>query len=122
MMCYFVPRTNWSNIKSNYFMHSIIVRILPYYTNVTISVTFVNQVTMGRTFFLFPPKNYPQKSGAIFQVDLYVFVMRTEVPNGTHKLHHVKQSAVFQDEPFAIPYSRMNHFHRHWNKCMLTIM
>jgi hypothetical protein len=60
-----------------------------------ISVTFINQVTLGRTFFLFQPKNYPQKSGAIFQVDLYVFVVRTEVPNGTHKLHHVKRLALF---------------------------
>ncbi len=47
-MCYFVARTNWSNIESNYFMHSIIVRNLPYYTNVTITVTFINQVTLGR--------------------------------------------------------------------------
>ncbi len=103
-------------------MHSIIVRNLPYYTNVTITVTFVNQVTLGRTFFLFPPKNYPQNSGAIFQVDLYVFIMHTEISNGTHKLHHVKRLAVFQDEPFAIPYGGMNHFHRHWNKRVLTIM
>ncbi len=103
-------------------MHSIIVRNLPYYTNITISVTYVNQVTLGCTFFLFPPKKYPQKSGAIFQVDLYVFAMCTEIPNGTHKLHHVKQSAVFQDEPFTFPYGGMNHFYRHWNKRMLTIM
>ncbi len=122
MMCYFIARTNWSNIESNYFMHSIIVRNLPYYTNVTITVTFVNQVTLGHTFFLFPPKNYPQKSGAIFQVDLYMFVMRMEISNRTHKLHRVKRSAVFQDEPFATLYGRMNHFHRHWNKRMLTIM
>ncbi len=121
-MCYFVPRTNWSNIESNYFMHSIIVRNLPYYTNVMITVTFVNQVTLGRTFLLFPLKNYPQKSGAIFQVHLYVFVMHTEIPNGTHKLHHVKRSAIFQDKPFTIPYGGMNHFHRHWNKRMLANM
>jgi hypothetical protein len=121
-MCYFVPRTNWSNIESNYFMHSIIVRNLPYYTNGMITVTFVNQVTLSCTFFLFLPKNYPQKSGAIFQVDLYVFVMHTEIPNCTHKLHHVKQLAVFQDKLFAILYGGMNHFHRHWNKRMLTIM
>ncbi len=57
MMCYFVPRTNWSNIESIYFMHSIIVPNLPYYTNVTITVTFVNQVTLSHTFLLFLPKN-----------------------------------------------------------------
>ncbi len=122
MMCYFVARTNWSNVKSNYFMHPIIVLNLPYYTNVTITVTFINQVTLSCTFLLFPPENYPHKSSAIFQVDLYVFDVHMEIPNGTHKLHHVKQSAVFQDKPFAIPYSRMNHFHHHWNKCMLTII
>ncbi len=38
-------------------MHSITVCNLPYYTNVMITVTFVNQVTLGRTFFLFPQKN-----------------------------------------------------------------
>ncbi len=103
-------------------MHSIIVRNLPYYTNVMITVTFVNQVTLSRTFFLFPQKNYPQKSGAIFQVNLYVFVKHTKIPNRTHKLHYVKRLAIFQDEPFAILYGGMNHFHRHWNKRMLTIM
>jgi hypothetical protein len=103
-------------------MHSTIVRNLSYYANVTINVTFVNQVTLSSTFFLFPPKKYAQKSGAIFQINLYVFVMHTEVPNHTHKLHHVKQSAVFQDKPFAILYGRMNHFHHHLNKRMLTIM
>ncbi len=122
MMCYFIPRTNWSNIESNYFMHSIIVRNLPYYTNVTVTITFVNQVTLRRTFFLFPPKKYPQKSSAIFQVNLYVFVMHTEISNRTHKLYNVKQSAIFQDKLFAILYGGMNHFHRHWNKRMLTIM
>jgi hypothetical protein len=121
-MCYFIARTNWSNIKSNYFMHSIIVLNLPYYRNVTITVTFVNQVALSRTFLLFLPENYPHKSRAIFQVDLYVFDMHTKIPSGTHKLHHVKRLAVFQDEPFAIPYSKMNHLHRYWNKCMLTII
>ncbi len=122
MMCYFVPTTNWSNIERNYFMHSIIVRNLPCYTNVTITITFVNQVMLSRTFLLFPPKKYPHKSGAIFQVDLYVFVMYKEIPNGTHKLHHVKRSANFQDKPFTIPYGGINHFHHHWYKRMLTIM
>jgi hypothetical protein len=122
MMCFFVARTNWSNIESNYFMHSIIVLNLPYYTNVTITVTFVNQVMLSRTFLRFPRENYPHKSGAIFQVDLYVFDVHTKIPNGTHKLHHVKRLAVFQDKPFAIPYGRMNHFHCHWNKCMFIII
>ncbi len=62
MMCNIIARTNWSNIESNYFMHSIIVRNLPYYMNVMITVTFINQVTLGHTFFLFLPKNYPQKA------------------------------------------------------------
>ncbi len=103
-------------------MHSIIVLNLPYYTNVTITVTFINQVMLSRTFLLFPPDSYPHKSGAILQVDLYVFDMHTKIPNGTHKLHHVKRLAVFQDKPFTIPYGRMNHLHRYWNKHMLTII
>ncbi len=123
MMCNFVARTNWSNIKSNYFMHLIIVFNLPYYTNVTNTITFVNQVTLSCTFLLFPPENYPHKSGTIIQINLYVFYMHTEISNGTRKLfYHVKWSAVFLNEPFAIPYGRMNHLHRHWNKCMLTII
>ena len=121
-MCNFIARTNWSNIESNYFVHTIIVFDLPYYTNVTITVTFVNQVTLCCAFVLFSPENYPHKSGAIFQVDLYVFVMHTEIPNRTHKLHHVKRLAVFQDEPFTILYGGMNQFYRHWNKRMLTVM
>ncbi len=64
-MCNFVARTNWSNIESNYFMHSIIVLNLPYYMNVIITVTFVNQVTLSCTFLLFLPENYPHKSSAI---------------------------------------------------------
>jgi hypothetical protein len=100
----------------------MIVLNLPYYTNVTITVTFINQVMLSRTFLLFPPVNYPHKSGAIFQVDLYMFDMHTKIPNGTHKLHHVKRLAVFQDEPFTIPYGGMNHLHRYWNKRMLTII
>ncbi len=122
MMCYFVARTNWSNTKSNYFMHSILVLNHPYYRNVMITITFVNQVTLSRTFLLFPPENYPHKSSAIFQVNLHVFDVHTKIPNGTHKLHHVKRSAVFQDEPLAIPYGGTNHFHCHWNKCIITII
>ncbi len=122
MMCYFVARTNWSNIESNYFMHSIIVLNLPYYTNVTTTITFINQVMLSRTFLLFPQENYPHKSGAIFQVNLYLFDVHTKISNGSHKLHHVKRSAVFQDKPFAILYGGMNHFHCHRNKCMLAII
>jgi hypothetical protein len=51
-----------------------------------------------------------------------VFDIHTEIPNGTYKLHHVKQLAVFQNEPFTIPYDRINHLRRHWNKPMLTIV
>ncbi len=121
-MCNFVARTNWSNIKSNYFVHTIVVFDLPYYTNVTITVTFVNQVMLCREFVLFSPENYPHKSDAIFHINSYVFYIHTEIPNGTNKLNHVKRSAVFQNKPFAIPYGRMNHRCRHWNKCMLTIV
>ncbi len=122
MMGNFVARTNRSNIKSNYFVHTIIVFDLPYYTNVTITVTFVNQVTLCRAFVLFSPENYPQKSGAIFHINLYVFYIHTEIPNSTNKLNHVKRLAVFQNEPFAILYGKMNHLCRHWNKHMLTIV
>ncbi len=113
MMCNFIARTNWSIIESNYFMYPIIVLNHPYYTNVTITVTFVNQVTLSHTFLLFLPENYPHKSGAIFQINLYVFDVHMEIPNGTHKLHHVKQLAVFQDKQFEIPYGGMNHFYHH---------
>ncbi len=121
-MCNFAARTNWANIESNYFMHTIIVFNLPYDKNVTITVTFINQVTLCRTFLLFLPENYPHKSSAIFQIDLYVFDIHTEIPNDTHKLHHVKQLAFFQNKPFTIPYGRINHLCRHWNKGMLTIV
>ncbi len=121
-MCNFVARTNRSNIESNYFVHTIIVFNLPYYTNVTITVTFVNQVTLYCAFVLFSPENYPHKSGAIFHINLYVFYIRMEIPNGTNKLNHVKWLAVFQNESFTIPYGRINHLRRHWNKCMLTIV
>ncbi len=35
MMCDFVARTNWSNIESNYFVNTIIIFNLSYYTNIT---------------------------------------------------------------------------------------
>jgi hypothetical protein len=70
----------------------------------------------------FSPENYPHKSGAIFHIDLYVFNIHTEIPNGNNKLNHVKQLAVFQNKPFWIPYGRMNHLCCDWNKHMLTIV
>jgi hypothetical protein len=47
-----------------------------------------------------------------------------EIPNGTNRLNHVKRSAVFhfQSKPFGIPYGRINHLCRDWNKRMLTIV
>ncbi len=77
-MCNFVARTNRLNIKSNYFVHTIIVFDLPYYTNVRITVTFDNQVMLCRAFFLISPENYPHKSGAIFHINLYMFYIHTE--------------------------------------------
>jgi hypothetical protein len=52
---------------------------------------------------------------------LYVFNIHTEIPNGTNKLNHVKWLAIFQNKPFGIPYNKMNHLCRDWNKRMLTI-
>ncbi len=49
-MCDFVARTNWSNIKSNYFVHTIIIFNLSYYTYIAITVTFVNQATLCCAF------------------------------------------------------------------------
>ncbi len=95
---------------------------LSYYTNITITVTFVNQVTLCRAFFFFPPKYYLHKSRTIFHIDLYVFNIHTEISNSTNELNHVKRSAVFQNKPFWIPFGRMIHLCRHWNKRMLTIV
>ncbi len=122
MICDFIARTNWSNIQSNYFMHTTIIFDLSYYMNIMIPVTFVNQATLCCGFFFFSPENYPHKSGAIFHIDLYVFNIHTEIPNGTNKLNHVKWSAVFQNKPFGTHNGRMNHLCRHWNKHMLTIV
>ncbi len=121
-MCDFVARTNWLNIKINYFVDTIIIFDLSYYTNITITVTFAQQAILCRAFSFVSPENYPYKSGAIFHINLYVFIIPTEVPNGTYKLYHVKRPADFQNEPFRIPYSRMNHLCRDWNKRMLTIV
>jgi hypothetical protein len=55
-------------------------------------------------------------------MDLYVFNIPTEIPNGTNKLIHVKRLPVFQNKPFQIPYGRMNHLCHASNKLMLTIV
>ncbi len=122
MMCDFIAKTNWSNIESNYFVDTIIIFDLSYYTNITITVTFVNPPTLCHAFFLLLTKYYPHKSRTIFHIDLYVFNIHTEIPNDTNKLNHVKRWAVFHNEPFGIPYSIMNQLCRDWNKCMLTIV
>jgi hypothetical protein len=121
-MCYFIARTNWSNIESNYFVHTIIIFDLSYYMNITITATSVNQEMPCHAFSFFSPENYLHKSGAIFHIDLYVFNIHTEIPNDTSKLNHVRWLAVFQNKPFGISYGRMNHLYRHWNKHMLTIV
>jgi hypothetical protein len=118
-MCDFIARTNWSSIKSNYFVDTIIIFDLSYYTNI-ITVTFVDQSMLCRAFFFCSPENYSHNSGAIFHIDLYVFNILTEILNGTNKFNHVKRSAVFQNKPFGIPYSRMNHVCYNLNKRMLT--
>jgi hypothetical protein len=82
----------------------------------------MNQPMLHYAFFFFPPKYYLHKSRAIFHINLYILDIHTEVPNGTNELNHMKQSAVFQNEPFAFPDSRMNHLCRYWNKRMLTIV
>jgi hypothetical protein len=122
MMCDFVARTNWSNIKSNYFVDTIIIFDLSYYMNTMITLTFVKQPTLCRAFFFFPPNYYLHKLPAIFHINLHVLNIHMEVPHGTNKLNHVKQSAIFQNDPFAFPHGRMNHLCHYWNKHMLTIV
>ncbi len=122
MMCDFIARTNWLNMKSNYFVDTIKIFDLSYYTDITIAVTFMNHLMLCHAFFLFLPKYYPHKPSTIFHIDLYVFNIHTEIPNGTNKLNHVKRSAVFQNKPFGIPCGRMNHLCRDWKKHMLTIV
>ncbi len=92
------------------------------YTNIMITVTFVKQAMLCHAFSFVSPENYPHKSGAIFHINLYVFNIPTEIPNSTNKLNHVKWSPVLQNKPFRIPYGRMNHLCRYWNKRMLTIV
>jgi hypothetical protein len=87
-----------------------------------ITVTFVKQAMLCHAFSFVSPENYPHKSGAIFHIDLYVFNIPMEIPNGTNKLNHVKRLPVFQNKPFQIPYGRMNHPCHDWNKRMLTIV
>jgi hypothetical protein len=113
-MCDFIARTNSSNNEGNYFVDTIIIFDLSYYTNITITVTFMNHLTLCRAFFLFFPKCYPHKSYTIFHI--------TKIPSGTNKLNHVKWSAIFQNKPFGIPYGRMNHLCCDWNKHVLTIV
>jgi hypothetical protein len=95
MMGDFIARTNWSNIESIYFMNAIIIFNLSYYTNITITVTFVNHLTLCRPFLFFSLKYHPHKSCTTFHIDLYVCNILTEVSNGTNKLNHVKRLAVF---------------------------
>ncbi len=122
MICDFVARTNWLNIESNYVVDTILIFNLSYYTNITITFTFMNHLTLCRAFFLFLPKYSPHKSRTIFHIDSYTFNIHTEIPNGINKLNHVKWLAVFQKEPFGISYGRMNHLCCDWNEHMLTIV
>ncbi len=78
MMCGFIARTNCSNIESNYFVDTIIIFDLSYYTNIMITVTFVKHAMLCRAFSFVSPENYPHKSGAIFHIDLYVFNIPTK--------------------------------------------
>ncbi len=99
-MCDFVARTNWSNIESIYFLDTIIIFNLSYYTNIMITFTFVNQAMLCHAFFFFPPKYYSHKSCTIFHIDLYVFNIHMKISNSTNKLNHVLRPAVFQNKPF----------------------
>ncbi len=117
-----LPELTGRTSKAIFFVHTIIIFGLTYYTNITITVTFVNQMTLCCAFLFFSPQNYPHKSGAIFHIHLYVFNIHTEIPNGTNKLNHMKRSAIFLNEPFGNPYGRMNHLCCHWNKCMLPLV
>jgi hypothetical protein len=94
MMCDYVARTNWPNIKSNYFVNTIIIFNLSYYTNITISVTFVNHLTLCRAFLFFSPKYHPHKSCTIFHINLYIVNILTEVSNGTNKLNSLSSKSV----------------------------
>jgi hypothetical protein len=122
MMCDFIASTNWSNIECYYFVNTIIIFNHSDYTNITITVSFVNHPTLCRAFFFFPPKYYPHMSCAIFHIKFYKLSIHTEVPNSTNKRNHMKRLAVFQNKPFPFPDIRMNHFCHYWYKRMLTIV
>jgi hypothetical protein len=64
-------------------MDTIIIFNLSHYTNITITITFVKQVMLCRAFSFDSPENYPDKTGAIFHIDLYVFI----IPGGNFKRH-----------------------------------
>jgi hypothetical protein len=100
MMCDFIARTNWLNIESKYFVHTIIIFNLSYNTNIMMTVTFVNHLTLCRELFFFSPKYYLHKSRTIFHISLYILSIYTEVSHGINKLYHVKRLAIFQNEPF----------------------
>ncbi len=121
MMCDFVTRTNWSNIESNYFVNTIIIFNLSYYTNISITVTFVNQPTLCHALFSFLQR-ITHTSPVPSSTSICTYFIYTEVPNSTNKLNHVKRSAVFQNKPVALPDSRINHLCHYWNKHMLTIV
>jgi hypothetical protein len=121
VMCDFIARTNWSNMECYYFVDTIIIFDHSYYTNIMITVTFVNHPMLCRAF-LFHPMYYLHKSQTIFHIDVYILSIHTEVPNSTSKLNHVKWSAIYQNKPFAFPHGRMNHHCRYWYKGMLTIV
>jgi hypothetical protein len=122
-MCDFVTRTNRSNIKSNYFVNTIIILNLSYYMNITITmITFVNQLMLCLAFIFFRPKNYLHKSRFIFHINHYILNIHTEVPKSTNKLYHMKWLTVFQNKPFAFQDTGMNHLCHYWDKHMLTIV
>ncbi len=54
MMCDFVARTNWLNIKSNYFVNTILIFNLSYYTNIASPQGIVGSTgcsgTLGQEF------------------------------------------------------------------------
>jgi hypothetical protein len=121
-MCDFVARTNWSNIKNNYFVNTITIFSCSYHTNITITITFVNQMMLRCALFFFPAENYQHKSRAIFHINFYILSIHTEVPNSTNKLNQKKWSSIFQNKPVAFGDNRMNHLCHYWDKHMLTIV
>ncbi len=121
-MCDFVARTNWSNIESKLFCrhHNNLQPLLLHEYNNYFYILQSSDTVLYNLFF--PPKYYLHKSCTIFHINLYVFNIHTEISNVTNELYHVKRSPIFQNKPFQIPYNRMNHLCRDWNKRMLTIV